>query len=170
MPGGQGDKGEIGLKGDAGAPGLPGRDGLPGVPGLQGEKGLNGIDGANGRDGIDGLGFDDIVVEHDGERSFTLKFVRGERVKEFGSFTIPSVIYRGVFEEGQQYAAGDAVTWGGNLHIAKGVTSAKPGLADEASRAWQLAVRKGAEGKRGAQGEMGPRGAAGPEGPVRERW
>ena len=54
----------------------PGRDGQPGLPGR---------DGAPGKDGADGLGFGDLRVTYDGERKFTLRFVRGEKVKESSS-------------------------------------------------------------------------------------
>lgn len=188
-PGAPGEKGQDGVDGaDAvGAPGPPGergpegekgrdgRDGLPGVPGSQGDKGLDGTHGKDGRDGLDGkdgqdgLGFDDIEVAFDGERTFTLKFVRGERVKTFGTFTVPAVIYRGVFEQGKAYQRGDMVTWGGSTWHAKDATTAKPGELGAESRAWQMAVK---EGRRGKDGERGPQGEAGPQGPRGEpgRW
>lgn len=127
--------------------------------------------GKDGAPGQDGLGFDDMVVVHDGERQFTIRMVRGDQVKELGAFTVPAMIYRDVYEEGRTYQSGDVVTWGGHMYVAKAQTAAKPGLADQASRAWQLAVRKGAEGKRGLEGKVGPRGPMGEKGaPGPERW
>ena len=38
-------------------------------------------------------------MTYDGERKFTFRFVRGEKVKEF-DFTVPMAIYREVFKEG----------------------------------------------------------------------
>lgn len=117
-----------------------------------GEKGLDGKNGRDGIDGKDGLGFDDVTVEHDGERTFSIKFVRGDRVKDVGSFVVPMPIWRGVFEEGRTYRKFDEVTWGGSVFQATEDTSAKPGLADQASRAWVLKVKRGAEGKAGPKG------------------
>jgi integrin beta 3 len=138
------------------------------VPGAQGEKGLDGKDGRDGlhgKDGVDGLGFDDIQVEHDGERGFTFKFVRGDRVKTFGSFTVPATIHRGLFVAGKKYERGDQVTWGGSMWTAMDTTSATPGEKAEASRAWALTAQRGRDGKPGPAGPQGERGAKGDAGP-----
>lgn len=105
------------------------------VDGLPGEK------GEPGQDGKDGLGFDDLTVEHDGERGVVLRFQRGDVVKEF-PLTFDVVLDRGVYKAGQEYAKGDAVTWGGSLWIAQKETSAKPEGGD-----WRLAVKRGRDGK-----------------------
>lgn len=128
-----------GAPGHDGANGKDGRDGLPGVPGLTGEKGIDGTDGK------DGLGFDDVHVEHDGHGGFTLKFIRGDRSKTFGVFQVPRFEYHGVWTP-KQYEKGDGVTWAGSLWIAKTTTSMKPG---DGSDGWQLAVKRGADGKNG---------------------
>ncbi len=125
--------------GAPGADGEDGRDGLPGVPGLTGEKGVDGTDGK------DGLGFDDVQVEHDGHGAFTLKFIRGDRSKTFGTFQVPRFEYHGVWTP-KSYVTGDSVTWAGSLWIAKTNTSMKPG---DGSDGWQLAVKRGADGKNG---------------------
>jgi integrin beta 3 len=171
-PGPVGPAGERGLDGPAGADGAPGRDGRDGLPGVQGEKGLDGKDGRDGTNGADGLGFDDIQVEHDGERSFTFTFTKGAQVKTFGAFTIPAVIYREVYDVEREYAKGDAVTWGGQLWIAQDTTKgAKPGQPGADSRAWKLAVKAGRDGKDGKPGPQGPQGAKGEHGDKgRERW
>lgn len=110
------------------------RQPVPGPPGL------------NGKDGADGLGWDDLVVEHDGERTFTIKFMRGERVKVAGSFTIPADIYRGVYVEGKTYERGDGVTWAGSEWHCHEPTTTKPG---DGSKAWTLKVKRGRDGKDG---------------------
>ena len=102
----------------------------------------------DGKDGADGLGFDDLQVSFDGERSVVLRFVRGETVKEF-PLTLPAVIDRGVFKEGADYVRGDGVTWGGSFWIAQGETKSKP---DAASGGWRLAVKRGRDGKDGRDG------------------
>ena len=138
------------LEARAAVPGRDGRDGAPGAPGAQGTAGDPGRDGADGKDGADGrdgLGFDDLTVEYDGERSFSFKFVQGDRVKSFGPFIVPALIYRGVFKAGETYQRGDTVTWAGSLWHASDVTTAKPGDAAPESRAWQLCVKKGADAR-----------------------
>ena len=95
-----------------------------------------------GKDGLDGLGFDDMQVIHDGERGFTLRFARGERVREM-AFTIPCVLDRGVYKDGTQYAQGDGTTWAGSYWIAQATTKEKPGTGAD----WRLAVKRGRDGK-----------------------
>lgn len=114
------------------------------VVGKDGRDGLNGKDGADGapgRDGADGFGFDDLSFEHDGERGFVLRFVKGERTKEF-SFQVPVVLDRGVWREGD-YSKGDGVSWGGSFWIAQKDTDSKPDSGD----GWRLAVKRGRDGK-----------------------
>lgn len=102
-------------------------------------------DGKDGRNGADGIGFDDLTVEHDGERGVVLRFTRGSEVKEF-PMSFPVTIDRGVYKEDSAYQRGDAVTWGGSLWIAqKDSPESKPGMGD----GWRLAVKKGRDGKDG---------------------
>lgn len=108
-------------------------------------------DGADGKDGLhgkDGFGFDDLQFEFDGERTVTLKFINGERVKSV-DLRMPMVVDCGVFKEGQQYQAGDGVTWGGSYWIAQKSTDAKPDSKDSGFR---LAVKKGRDGRDGRDG------------------
>ena len=100
-------------------------------------------DGKDGRDGVDGLGFDDLSVDHDGERRIALKFTRAGICKEF-AVELPVVLDRGVYKAEGEYQKGDAVTWGGSLWIAqKDGPESKPG--EDGS--WRLAVKKGRDGK-----------------------
>jgi integrin beta 3 len=159
-----------------------GADGEPGERGERGERGRDGIGLAgamldregelvvtltNGDlvnlgpvHGKDGLGFDDLSVEHDGERSFTLRFVEGDRVKEF-AFRLPVMIYRGAFRDGAVYERGDTVTFGGSLWHCDGAVSGKP---DDGVEGWTRAVRRGRDGKNGKDGERGEKGDPGPDG------
>jgi len=132
---------------EKGEDGRDGRDGLPGVPG---DKGRDGIDGK------DGLGFEDLAVSYDGERTFTFKLERGEKTKAW-EFSIPCMIYRGVWRDGA-HQRGDAVTHGGSIWIASKDTETKPDTADSD---WQLAAKRGRDGK---DGKPGDRGATGPNG------
>ena len=96
-----------------------------------------------GGKGADGLGFDDLTVEYDGERSFSLVFAKGEEERAF-SFDLPMMIDRGVFVDGKQYATGDTVTFGGSIWVAQKLQpEGKPGLSDD----WRLAVKKGRNAK-----------------------
>lgn len=162
------------IKGDPGQPGRDGEDGADGTSvaledvermvegrvaawALDFERRAQGVleravdrmprpaDGKDGRDGADGIGFDDLTVEHDGERGIVLRFARGSEVKEF-PLSFPVTIDRGVYKEGSAYQRGDAVTWGGSLWIAqKDSPESKPGMGD----GWRLAVKKGRDGKDG---------------------
>jgi len=102
-------------------------------------------DGKDGRDGVngtDGLGFDDMTVEHDGRRTVTLKFARGEQRKDV-ALKFGVVLDSGVWKEGSFYEVGDGVTFGGSYWIAQKNTDDKPGTSDS----WRLAVKKGRDGK-----------------------
>lgn len=119
-----------------------------------------GPQGKDGKDGADGLGWDNLSVAHDGERTFSFRMMRGERVKDVGTFTVPVPIYRGVYAEGRTYEPGDTVTYGGGLFHCKKTTTLKPdGTTRDPSTGesqgaqgkdfWTLAVRRGTDGKDG---------------------
>jgi collagen type III alpha len=135
-PGERGADGKLGARGEKGDNGAAGRDGRDGKDGRDGER------GTAGKNGADGLGFDDLQVEQDGERSFTITFMRGGERKSF-PLRLPTVVDRGVWRE-RAYEPGDGVTWRGSFWIAQKETSAKP---DEASTEWRLAVKRGRDGK-----------------------
>lgn len=109
------------------------------------------------KDGLDGLGFDDLEAEHDGERKLTLKFRRGDRLKEW-TFHIPALIERGIFSPERAYEAGDGVTYAGSYWIARTATQARPGVGNDD---WRLAVKKGRDGKDGKDGKPGDKGEPG---------
>lgn len=170
--GAPGPSGRDGMDGKDGAPGRDGKDGAPGPQGLDGAKGLDGRDGKDGmdgRDGSDGLGFDDLDVAFDGERTFTLTFTKGERVKTF-PFRVPTVIYRDIYAEGKAYEAGDVVTWGGSAWIATADVSVMPGLKTPESLKWRCMVQKGREGRQGQKGDPGERGPKGDKGETGGKW
>jgi collagen triple helix repeat protein len=171
----QPERGEAGPEGPAGPPGpagdngIDGRDGRDGLPGKDGEDGIDGPagkDGKDGRDGVDGLGFDDITVEHDGERGFTFKFVQGERVKAFGKFSVPVMIHRGIWVPEKQYAYQDVTTLTGSQWVCVNPElKGKPGAGPSEATGWLLVVKEGRPGKQGLQGPEGPIGKSGPQGP-----
>jgi hypothetical protein len=70
-------------------------------------------------------------------------------------FKVPALVYRGVHVDGNAYEAGDATTYQGSLWIARKATEKRPG--ENMSRDdWQLAVKKGHDGKPGADGKSAP--------------
>jgi hypothetical protein len=97
------------------------------------------------KNGEDGLGFDDLTMEHDGERKFAFVMTRGEQTKRF-EFSVPAVIDRGFWQPGMTVEAGDGVTRGGSYWIAKGDTDSEPAVGNDA---WRLAVRKGRDARGG---------------------
>jgi integrin beta 3 len=117
------------------------REGRDGRDGARGEDGKDGLAGA---DGQDGLGFEDMSVEHDGERTVILRFARGELVREF-PLTFPVPIYRDVYRPERAYVRGDVVTFGGSMWHCNAATEEKPGE----SGAWTLAAKRGRDGQKG---------------------
>jgi len=155
----KGAHGERGEKGDAGADGVGlasamiDREGNLIVTKTNGDAVplgcVVGKDGQHGKDGAHGLGFDDLDVEYDGERTFTLKWQRGDVVKT-KIFHVPTVIDRGYWSEGTKAQAGDAMTHNGTLWIATKDTDAKPCLESDA---WRIGARKGRDGIQGPPGK-----------------
>lgn len=107
-----------------------------------------GADGVDGKDGVDGLGFDDLAVEFDGDRTIALKFARGETTKVW-PIVLPFQKYQGVYQQGKAYEVGDTVTWASQLWHCHEATITPPG---DGSKHWQLCVRKGRDGKDGRDG------------------
>jgi len=103
------------------------------------------------------LGFGELSVDYDGERTFTIKATMEDKVKILGSFKVPVQIYQGVWKEGTQYSRGDTVSFGGSSWVAKCDTDGKP----EISRDWQLATKRGRDGKDGKPGADGRDGKDG---------
>lgn len=125
--------------------------------GIDGIDGKDGKDGINGKDGQDALGFDDMTVEQDEDGRVTLRFSRGELVREF-PLCFPVFVDRGTFKEGETYERGNGVSWGGSFWIArKAGELGKPGTTED----WRLAVKKGRDGRDGEKGERGEKGEAG---------
>lgn len=166
--------------------GAPGRDGIglagavidrhgqliltlsDGTPVMLGTVvGRDGQKGDPGQDGRDGLGVDDFDLDVRSDGVYGV-WTRGEQHREK---LLPVPVYVGIWTEGKTYQPGQSVTWDRSTWIAKTATDAKPGLNTDASRAWQMSVRKGTDGKPGkdgAPGERGPKGETGDRGP--ERW
>jgi hypothetical protein len=99
--------------------------------------------GTNGVDGQDGLGFDDVGVDFDGNRTITVRFQRGDQVKTF-PIELPYLKWQGTYRGTSLYHPGDVVTWAGMAWHANEPTTDAPG---ERSKAWTLMVKRGRDGK-----------------------
>lgn len=165
----EGPPGRSGDPGDRGEKGAPGADGLDGAPApvvaaaikdhvgeliltltdgtmlrtgiFDGRDGAPGENGAAGRDGFALEDFDSEV--RNGGRVLVLKFEAGEVLHTI-EHQLDTMIYRGVFKEGQAYERGDTATFGGSLWHCDEPTTDKPG---EASKAWTLCAKRGRDGK-----------------------
>jgi hypothetical protein len=80
-----------------------------------------------------------------------LELSSGELVR--AEFVVPVVIYRGVHVDGNAYQAGDSTTFNGSLWIARRATDKRPGVNKDD---WQLAVKKGTDGRPGENGANAP--------------
>jgi collagen type III alpha len=169
-PGEIGQKGDAGLDGRDGMPGEPGRDALQidVLDGIDPQKRYQRGTYASYRGGIvrafkatEPIGESQefercgwhVVVRGVDELNFTLgddmrtlsvvySLTGGSRIEQ--KHTVPTVIDRGVFRDGEKYGKGDGVTWGGSFFIAKkDEPTGKPGESDD----WRLAVKRGRDGK-----------------------
>lgn len=96
----------------------------------------------DGRDGFSLKNFD-VAQKEDG-RTIELTFADDEQTFT-AELAFPVMIYRGVYKEGQTYAKGDTVTWGGSLwHCDVDGTTEKP---DGGEKHWTLAAKRGRDGK-----------------------
>lgn len=175
MDGAQGERGADGVPGTKGMDGEPGRDGRDGPPGRDAAQ-IDILPSINesrsyGRgtwashkgglwratratEGMDGWecvvdGIADIEVLQSDERGFQVTVRRSSGSQHGKLFELPAMIYRGVFQEGEHYAAGDTVTWGGSLWHCNAATFEKP---LDGSKSWQLAAKRGRDGKDGRNG------------------
>lgn len=117
--------------------------------------------GADGKDGQDGVSWDDMEMVYDGVRGFTCRYTKGERVKEW-TFSVPMMIWRGVWDRTKTYERGDVVTLDGSSWHCEATTTDRPQESGgNGSRCWKLIVKHGRDGK---DGKIGPQGPPGPRG------
>lgn len=117
-------------------------------------------DGKDGKDGRDGVGFDDLVLDYDGERALTFQFIREDGLVKSWEFTLPIPLVRDVYKQGN-YKRGDIVIRGGSMYVAGKDTATMPGIGDSD---WKLCTKAGRDGKPGAAGPPGPPGKDGQNG------
>lgn len=98
------------------------------------------IVGKDGEQGPKGFDLDDFDVNLDDDgRTIELSFDSGEQ-RFTRQLQLPTMIYRGVFEQGRTYEVGDVVTWGGSSWACSARTEERPG---EGAKGWTLSVKKG---------------------------
>ncbi|EFS2920696.1 phage portal protein, partial [Escherichia coli] len=88
---------------------------------------------------VDGVA--DIDVSMTGERLFSVVVRQSSGQRTEKTFSLPVMLYRGVFRAGETYHPGDTVTWGGSLWHCNSMTEDKPGEAH--SSGWTLAAKRG---------------------------
>ncbi|HIC2925308.1 TPA: phage portal protein, partial [Escherichia coli] len=88
---------------------------------------------------VDGVA--DIDVSMTGERLFSVVVRQSSGQRTEKTFSLPVMLYRGVFRAGETYHPGDTVTWGGSLWHCNSMTGDKPGEAH--SSGWALAAKRG---------------------------
>ncbi|HTK88437.1 MAG TPA: hypothetical protein VL329_11910 [Nitrospiraceae bacterium] len=186
----RGEAGKAGDTGPIGPPGVNGKDGTPGKDALEIEP-INSIDTSrsyqrgtwaryNGgiiraireTDPIDdgniakagwvvmwnGLAAVVITRNEANVREVSVASVMTDGTRAISTMSMPFVIYRGIYKASQAYAQGDSVTHDGSTWIClTGSTRAVPGKSDD----WQLAVKRGSDGKHGKDGPEGPKGDPG---------
>lgn len=156
----RGEKGDAGRDGKDGAPGLNGKDGAPGErgpsgpQGERGERGEKGLDGRDGRDGSKGEKGDPGKDGKDGRDGISMAdldeavaqmkaSLLAEVRKGFAEFA--AMNYRGVWKEGEEYLAGQWVTFGGSGWVCM-ADGAKERPSD-GSDGWKLAIKRGRDAR-----------------------
>jgi len=90
-------------------------------------------------------GVSSIDISQSDERHFTVVATKSSGEKTEKSFSVPVMIYRDIFKEGQKYYPGDSVTWGGSVWYCHLETGDKPG--EDGSKGWKLAVKRGRDAR-----------------------
>jgi hypothetical protein len=91
---------------------------------------------------VQGIQAIEVHTLNDGE--FAIKSVLTSGQDHITKMTVPTMIYKGVWKESHgMYNKGHTVTQSGSLWVCLKATDTKPGSSDD----WQLAVKKGVDGK-----------------------
>ncbi|WP_395406296.1 phage portal protein [Pseudoduganella sp. UC29_106] len=85
-----------------------------------------------------------IEVQAPDERTCVVVIRQASGAEERKEFTIPGVVDKGIFRDGEAYKRGDGVTFGGSWFLAqKDQPAGKPGESSD----WRLAAKRGRDGK-----------------------
>jgi len=113
------------------------------IPGPPGPAGLH------GKDGADGLGFEDLDIAIEGDRTLVFRFANGDK-EHTSRVVVGWPVYQKNWILGQAYVSGDVVTWEGSEWVCLVATDeGQPGV----SKAWYRSVTKGARGRDGIDGK-----------------
>lgn len=89
-------------------------------------------------------GIADVQVEQgDDFRSFAIGVESTSGSAFVKTFAVPALIYRDQYIPETAYKAGDCVTWGGSMWVARAETTEAPGRSND----WRLSAKKGNDGK-----------------------
>jgi hypothetical protein len=163
----KGDRGEKGEPGSNGKDGAAGRDGAsltasdiePLLKSMQAEWALDFERRAQAlfqkaidnmpvpKDGRDGIGWEDMRVEYDDDRTATLVFEK-DGVERAFPIKFPVVLDRGFWRDGLTAEKGDGYTHAGSYWIATQDTDTRPEVGHAH---WRLAVRRGRDAKSSAR-------------------
>lgn len=108
----------------------------------------------------------DAVAANDpnDSRRIAIRFQRADGVAHDVSFSVPSLIWRGMWSSDETYTLGDVVAWNGASWVA---STDCPDTAPAAGPGWALLAKQGKPGPRGqtgARGEKGEQGEPGADG------
>lgn len=90
-------------------------------------------------------GISDIDITQRDERNFTVTAIKSSGDRTEKTFSVPVMIYRDIFKDGEKYFPGDSVTWGGSVWYCNEATGDKPG--EDGSKGWKLAVKRGRDAR-----------------------
>lgn len=93
-----------------------------------------------------------VATQGDDPREITVAAMLTSGTKAVTAFTVPMVIDKGVWREGE-HQKGDHVSWDGSGWIAQRKTSAKPGTSPDD---WRLSTKRGRDGKDGGNSGGAP--------------
>ena len=82
------------------------------------------------------MGCCDIAVEAATERTVEVRVTKTSGASSLVTLRIATLLDRGVYKQGDQYEAGDRVSFGGSMWIAQFATTQKPGTGSD----WRLVL------------------------------
>ena len=87
----------------------------------------------------------DIEITQLNKRNGTVAAVKSSGNRTEKTFSVPVMICRDIFKDGEKYFPGDNVTWGGSVWYCHEETGDKPG--EDGSKGWKLAVKRGRDAR-----------------------
>lgn len=89
-------------------------------------------------------GVSSVEVHPIDENNFAIKTKLTGGADQVVKMSMPTMVYKEVWKEGETYQKGHVVTWGGSMWIAKNAdVTSKPATSSD----WQLCVKRGTDGK-----------------------